>query len=197
MDHQSDRSSIGILGRPLVDAVAAFAIGAAFGFIVSESEILESRRNVFLYAGAVEVDHNRDGEIDAWYVYRGEDLTRARADRNFDGQPDEWSFFRSGDLVRTEQDDDFDGEVDVRSSYRYGVLTEVSIDTDYNGVPDYTGEYEDGVIRVGRWHPNGGRVEREERFREGVLREVVDVHLDGPPTLLHTYDSFGRIQSAD
>jgi hypothetical protein len=181
------------LGRPILDAFLAFAVGVLFGFVLSESEILESRHNVLLYANATEIDQNRDGETDLWYVYRGPDLTRSRQDRDFNGSPDRWDFYRKELPIRTELDDNFDGEIDVWVSYDInGNTAESQHDTDYDGVADLTLEYENDVVVSGKWHPNGGPVERAERYENGVLRAVHLVEPDGTRRLLRLHDEFGR-----
>lgn len=190
--HGRQPSPIGGLGPSLLNALLLLSLGAVAGFILSGSEALESRENVFLYTDAMEVDRNRDGRIDAWYVFRGPDLTRSRIDRNFDEKPDYWDFHRDGLIVRSELDDDFDGEVDGWLSYQHGFLSTASFDTDHNGVPDSTTEHRHGIPTRTRLHPNGGPVEGQEIFVEGTLREVYSVDPDGSRTLIRSYDPLGR-----
>jgi len=184
---------LSLLGRPILDAFAAFVVGALFGFVLSESEILESRHNVFLYADSTEIDQNQDGDTDLWYVYRGQHLTRSREDRNFDGLPDRWDFFRKELPIRTELDDNFDGEIDGWVAYdKNGSIAESQHDTDYDGIADLTLEYENDIVASGKWHPKAGPVEREERYEHGGLRAVYRLGPDGTRRLLRLQDEFGR-----
>lgn len=183
---------VGVLDRRLLYALPLLALGAIAGFILSESGILESRHNVFLYADAVEVDRNLDGRIDEWLVYRGSEIVRSRVDRNFDGEPDHWTFFRDGLAARSELDDNFDGDVDGWLKYRSGDISRSRFDIDHNGIPDHSIEYRHGVPVSSRLHPNGGPVEREERYEDGALREVYQVSPAGSRTLIRSYDRLGR-----
>lgn len=190
-------TAFSFLGRPLLDAAAAFLVGGLVGFVSSQSGVLEPRDHVLRHGEITKVDRNRDGVADAWFIHRGQEPARSKVDRNFDGKPDEWHFYSGTLLVRSESDDDFDGRTDSWVTYRAENPVESTIDTDYNGVPDYTAEYENGIIRRGRWHPNGGPIEREERYVDGVIREEFEVHPDGSTTLVRTYDAFGRARSVE
>ncbi len=183
---------LSLIGPPLVRAVLLLSIGAVCGFLLSESEVLESRSNVLMYAGATEVDQNRDGRVDAWFVYGTQFVNRTRYDRNFDGQPDYWEFYRGGLIFRSEVDENFDGQVDAWHTYEFGNVSTSTFDFDSNNVPDLTMEYQHGSPVLSRLHPNGGPDEREERFVDGMVREVYSVSPDGERALVRTYDQQGR-----
>ena len=76
--------------------------------------------------------------------------------------------------------------------FENGSLLSAKFDTDYNGVAEGTNEYRYGVIVLSRLHPNGGPVEREEKYANGMLREVYSVAPDGKKKLIHQYDQVGR-----
>ena len=138
MNGGRESAGLAILGAPLLSGAVVFLVGAACGFILSESEILDTSSNTILYFNAEEEDNNRDGKTDSWYVYRGSNLARSRHDRNFDGEADLWFIYRKGVTVRSEADHNFDGEVDDWSLFRDREVYQSKVDTDYNGVPDAT-----------------------------------------------------------
>lgn len=121
--------------------------------------------------GTVENDRNRDGRIDAWHDFDGEDYVRTRYDQNFDGVVDGWVTYESGNVAV------------------------YAADLDFNGIPDRTTEYEHDLPSVSRLHPNGGELAIEELFADGELREVYSVSDGGTRTLLRTYDEFGRVRA--
>jgi hypothetical protein len=196
MKDETDPVGLSILGAPLVVGTIVFLFGAAIGFVLSESEILDSPWNVGLYANADELDENGDGEPDAWYVYRSGNLARSKHDRNRDGQPDLWLVYRKNLIVRADADNNFDGAIDEWTSYRFGDPYETEQDTDHNGVPDVTWRFADGILHRGEWHPNRGPVQREWHFVSGVLREVLTRDSDGSTHPSKSFDAFGAPESS-
>jgi len=189
-------------GSGWMDAAIILVIGGIAGYVLGRSAALAHLQSSLARHDSpwlessdtqtIELDENGDGRTDAWGVYRGPDLERWMSDRNADGSPDSWDTFESGSIRHGEADDDFDGKPDSWYEYRDGVLARSTFDGDRNGIPDSTIELVHGVAVVERVHPNGGPVEREERYVDGVLREVFAIAPDGTSKRIRTYDAVGR-----
>ena len=61
----------------------------------------------------VEVSTARDGIVDRWEHYSGEELVRVETDTDQDGRIDSWSTYRNGILSTTRSDADGDGIPDL------------------------------------------------------------------------------------
>ncbi len=133
----------------------------------------------------VEEDVDRDGQLDAWALYRGGDMVRRRADSDHDGAVDSWSFYRHGQIARTERDTDGDGFRDRLDVYEAGQLVREEEDRNADGRPDRVTWYDsagqmhqrdddsdgDGAIDV-RSHYNGGRLARRELLSDEALAKL-------------------------
>lgn len=189
-------------GSGWVNVAILLAIGGLMGYVLGRSEVLAHVQSTLAghdHPGlesqeteTVELDENGDGRIDSWAVYRGSEIERWMSDRNADGSPDSWQTYEAGLVGRSEDDDDFDGKTDRWYEYRGGVIVRSKFDGDGNGLPDGTTEYVHGVAVRGSLHPNGGPVEEEERYVDGLLREVYAVAPDGTSKRIRTYDAWGR-----
>ncbi len=177
---------------PWHTALTILLLGAVIGYVLGRSEALENRWQMPFTEETLEEDQDLDGRSDAWFVYAGPKLVRSRFDRNSDGNPDDWYFFQDGVLVRSEDDADFDGKIDGSWEYEVGNPARYRFDADRNGVWDFTTVFRHGVTVSERFHPNGGPVEREERYVDGVRREVFSVGADGSKALIRSYDSVGH-----
>ncbi len=132
-----------------------------------------------------EEDVNRDGETDAWALYKDGELRARREDTDHDGAVDVWSFYRDGEVARTERDTDGDGFRDRQDLYRNGRLVREEEDRNADGRPDRVTWYDasgqvekrdddsdgDGAIDV-RSHYEGGKLSRRELLTDEAMAEL-------------------------
>jgi len=137
-------------------------------------------------------DLNKDGRDDTWYRYSGVNVVRSEHDRNFDGKVDQWVWYLDSLVNRVELDNDFDGRVDTWEDYSPIGLHDVAWDADGDGVVDATTEYEDSVASITRYAPGEGPTVREDRYVDGLLREVKFFGPDGEVERIDSFDAMGR-----
>ncbi len=181
-------SSAGLFGSAALLCIVSFLAG----FAARSAWIVDGTWIAPYSTETVEIDADQDGRSDEWWTYRGPDAVEGRIDEDFDGRVDNWLFYEDGLLTATEYDANRDGRADGWWEYRFGRAATGSGDADFDGVRDYSERFEGGLIQEVRWHPNGGPVERVDRYEDGLLRVILRPDPDGTLRTVREWDALGR-----
>ncbi len=146
-----------------------------------------------------EIDLDGDGRSDEFYYYFGARVERIEIDRNRDGEIDQTHYYDAGaSASRSESDDDFDGRMDGRARYSGGQVIDSEIDFDGDGRAEYRAEYRFGLMLREEFMGADGILFKRVEYRNGWPHtDQIDSDGDGRLDTARRYDRNDEIVASE
>ena len=146
-----------------------------------------------------EIDLDGDGRPDEFVYYFGQRLERIEIDRNRDGEIDQTQYYDAGaSTSRSESDDDFDGRMDGRARYSGGQVIDNEIDIDGDGRAEYRAEYRFGLMLREEFMGTDGLLFKRVEYKNGWPQTAqVDSDGDGRLDTARRYDRNDEIVASE
>lgn len=118
--------------------------GLLFGLLVGAGVTIWAYNSPVTSSG---IDYNDDGKLEEEWVYRDSRITRVNLDRNRDGEIDAINYYSLRGLIyKSESDDNFDGIYETTYKYKRGNVESQESDLTQDGVIDYYAYFNNGML---------------------------------------------------
>ena len=146
-----------------------------------------------------EIDLDGDGRSDEFAYYFGERLQRVEIDRNRDGEIDQTLYYDADAFIeRSESDDDFDSRAEDLTRYKGGQATDTTVDFDGDGRPEYRAYYRFGVYLREEFTGTDGILFKRIEYKNGWPHTgQLDSNGDGRLDTARRYDRNGEIVASE
>lgn len=178
--------------RSWAPVLVAALLGAAFGAMLTWTLMRKPMQ-------VVQTDFNADEVADEREIYEDGRIVRVEIDHNRDGQIDEITHFDgNGRQSKGETDQNFDGFLETTHSFKHGSWRTSTSDFDADGEVDYRADGEHGVIDSEEWRDAKHNVVKRVRYdKKGwTARGEYDSDGDGKLDTERRYDARGEIVSS-